>query len=375
MPEVSVIVPVYKAEPFLRRCVDSILAQTFTDFELILVDDGSPDNCGAICDEYAAIDGRVRVIHQENGGVSRARNAGLDAAVGKYIYFCDGDDYIEKDLLTDAVRAMHGYDMVVFNMVFMKEDADTNECRILSTSDYRVRTDRWNEPKYRSWFLVWDFFDFNIGFSVCCRLFRKDIIDRYALRFPEDVIITEDVCFVFCYLLHTRALLTIQGAYYYRVRHPGSAVDVQFRYYHFGTHNRISEIMFQHLHQCSEQAMLKEYAPIVHYRIMDNVISRAKRNDSTLTIPMIRNILLEEIEDTSFFFDRARAFVDTWPLLIRKTGIRSVPVLSEWSYYLNGNEKQLKIMTSAVSLFRSVKKLLAFPFHRLRLLLNHHKSR
>lgn len=82
MPEVSIIVPVYKVEPYLRRCVDSILAQTFTDFELILVDDGSPDNCPAICDEYAERDSRVRVIHKENGGVSSARNAGMEAAVG-----------------------------------------------------------------------------------------------------------------------------------------------------------------------------------------------------------------------------------------------------------------------------------------------------
>lgn len=76
MPEISVIIPVYKVETYLRRCIDSILAQTFTDFELILVDDGSPDGCPAICDEYAERDARVRVIHKENGGVSSARNAG-----------------------------------------------------------------------------------------------------------------------------------------------------------------------------------------------------------------------------------------------------------------------------------------------------------
>ena len=93
MPEVSVIVPVYKVKPYLRPCVDSVLAQTFTDFELILVDDGSPDNCGAICDEYAARDGRIHVIHQENAGQGKARNIGMDRAVGKYLIFLDSDDY------------------------------------------------------------------------------------------------------------------------------------------------------------------------------------------------------------------------------------------------------------------------------------------
>ena len=91
---VSVIIPVYKAEKFINRCVDSILCQSFEDFELILVDDGSPDNCGAICDEYAIKDSRVRVIHQENRGASAARNKGLDEAKGKYVVFCDSDDLV-----------------------------------------------------------------------------------------------------------------------------------------------------------------------------------------------------------------------------------------------------------------------------------------
>ncbi len=99
MPEISVIVPVYKVEPYLRECVDSILAQTFTDFEIILVDDGSPDNCGIICDEYAEKDNRIIVIHQENGGLSAARNAGLDVARGEYVSFIDSDDVVSPEYL------------------------------------------------------------------------------------------------------------------------------------------------------------------------------------------------------------------------------------------------------------------------------------
>ena len=98
-PLISVIVPIYAVEDYLRECVDSILAQTWENFELILVDDGSPDNCGAICDGYAARDDRVRVIHQENGGVSAARNAGLDIASGDYISFIDGDDTVAPRFL------------------------------------------------------------------------------------------------------------------------------------------------------------------------------------------------------------------------------------------------------------------------------------
>lgn len=103
MPQISIIVPVYKVEPYLRRCVDSILNQTFTDFELILVDDGSPDNCGVICDEYAAKDNRVHVIHQKNGGLSAARNAGIDWAFAhsdsSWLTFVDSDDWIHPQML------------------------------------------------------------------------------------------------------------------------------------------------------------------------------------------------------------------------------------------------------------------------------------
>ena len=104
---ISVIVPVYKVEKYLKRCVDSILAQTYPCLEVILVDDGSPDGCPAICDEYAREDRRVRVIHKENGGLSDARNAGIDAAKGKFLGFVDSDDYVHPrfyELLLQALK-------------------------------------------------------------------------------------------------------------------------------------------------------------------------------------------------------------------------------------------------------------------------------
>lgn len=97
-PLISVIVPIYKVEPYLRKCVDSILAQTYSNLEVILVDDGSPDNCGAICDEYAVKDARVKVIHKTNGGLSDARNAGMAVMQGQYVAFVDSDDWIEPQM-------------------------------------------------------------------------------------------------------------------------------------------------------------------------------------------------------------------------------------------------------------------------------------
>ena len=98
MPKISIIVPVYNVEKYLEKCVRSILAQTFTDFELILVDDGSPDSSGAMCDQFAEQDQRVKVIHKENGGLSDARNAGIEIATGEYLGFVDSDDYIADDM-------------------------------------------------------------------------------------------------------------------------------------------------------------------------------------------------------------------------------------------------------------------------------------
>ena len=96
-PLISIIIPIYNVEQYLRRCVDSVLQQTYTNLEIILVDDGSPDNCGRICDEYAQADSRVRVIHKTNGGLSSARNAGLDIMTGEYLMFVDSDDYLSLD--------------------------------------------------------------------------------------------------------------------------------------------------------------------------------------------------------------------------------------------------------------------------------------
>ena len=137
MPLISVIVPVYKVEPYLRECVDSILNQTFKDFELILVDDGSSDNCPAICDEYKDKDNRVMVIHKENGGLSSARNAGLDYVFAnsnsEYISFIDSDDYVDIQYLEKLYHAISSnqYDISLCNIHIV----DVNSKVTTTTSD------------------------------------------------------------------------------------------------------------------------------------------------------------------------------------------------------------------------------------------------
>ncbi len=123
MQNISVIVPVYKVEQYLPACLDSILAQTFEDFELILVDDGSPDNCGRICDEYAKKDSRIKVIHQENQGLSGARNTGIEIARGEYITFIDSDDLVTENYLQ------------VLHDALVTQTADLSVCRTCRFED------------------------------------------------------------------------------------------------------------------------------------------------------------------------------------------------------------------------------------------------
>lgn len=136
MPKISIIVPVYNVEKYLEKCVRSILAQTFTDFELILVDDGSPDSSGAMCDQFAEQDQRVKVIHKENGGLSDARNAGIEIATGEYLGFVDSDDYIADDM----------YELLYTNIV--KEDADLSICGIYDVYEGRANCKKFNTGNF-----------------------------------------------------------------------------------------------------------------------------------------------------------------------------------------------------------------------------------
>lgn len=188
MPKISVIIPVYKVEEYLKRCVDSVIGQTLRNIEIILVDDGSPDNCPAICDEYAKKDDRVRVIHKKNGGVSEARNVGIEAALGEFIGFVDPDDYIEADMyeyLYDLVKKENAeISMCEFFHCYQGKEPEKNEKISVETVDSETAIYYVLESKRASMTLV-------------NKIYKREIFDD-NLRFPvgkvqEDAFLIVDI--------------------------------------------------------------------------------------------------------------------------------------------------------------------------------------
>ena len=201
MPKISVIVPVYKAESYLHRCVDSILAQTFTDFEVLLIDDGSPDKSGVICDEYAKKDSRVHVFHKENGGVSSARQCGIDNAQGEYTIHADPDDWVEPNMLEELYcKAKEAdADMVICDFLIEK-----NEQKILlkqRPSGYEKET------------LLNDILSKRLHGSCCNKLVKRSCYN--LVTFPHNLNCNEDTFVIMHMINNGTKVVYLNRAYYH----------------------------------------------------------------------------------------------------------------------------------------------------------------
>lgn len=222
--KISIIVPIYNVADCLSRGIDSILSQSFQDFELILVDDGSPDDCGRICDEYAMKDDRVKVIHKENGGVSSARNAGLDRAQGEWAYFFDPDDELMEDALLTLVNGISDDVDVVMGGF---DEIDTNGKTILSLKNQS------GEKKYLSRLdsLSSIFVPYSDDYSVpnaylgytYVRLFRMKVIEETGLRFNESISNREAGLFTVSFLCVSRGTTCFVMKPVYRYIHRASS--------------------------------------------------------------------------------------------------------------------------------------------------------
>lgn len=201
-PAISVIIPVYKAEAYLSRCVDSFMAQTFADFELLLVDDGSPDRSGEICDEYAAKDSRIRVFHKENGGVATARQCGVDNAHGEYVIQADPDDWVEPDMLEVIYRKAkdENADMVIFDFIMEYEDSRVYTVQRPLSLDYM--------DVCRGLF-------YNLFPNTWNKMVRRDVILRNHVAFHPKLRYAEDLYFLLGFLMQPVRVSYVNRAFYH----------------------------------------------------------------------------------------------------------------------------------------------------------------
>jgi glycosyltransferase involved in cell wall biosynthesis len=217
---ISVIVPIYKVEPYIHKCIDSILDQNYHNIEIILVDDGSPDRCGEICDEYASKDSRIRVIHKENGGLSDARNAALNVFKGKYVTFIDSDDFVSKNYIS------YLYDLISTN------EAEISFCKIKKIFGSTAKANKFSLRSNNKILILspedalkQSLYQRIFGNSVCGKLYIRQLFKD--IRFPKGKLYEDLATIYLIYDLCQKIVFGQQPEYYYFIR-PESIMTSEF---------------------------------------------------------------------------------------------------------------------------------------------------
>lgn len=288
MPEISVIVPVYNVEPYIHRCVNSILNQTFDDFELILVDDGSPDNCGRICDEYALKDSRIRVIHQENAGLSAARNAAIDwiqeNSNSCWLTFLDSDDWIHRDYLRILLSAAKQYNVKI---AACDEIWTEHFCEDADIQTYDISY-VYAENAYLDHYTMF--------MSACVKIYSRDLFD--CLRFPLGKL-HEDCYTTHIPLFQEEKVVICNVPMYYYYLNPTSIMRAKWfskRYDEIEAHELRAAWLKEHGY---ERAFLREievYVMTIYEQT--EMLAKLCREDKTYLphFRSLRNKLLKELK-------------------------------------------------------------------------------
>lgn len=206
-PAISIIVPVYNVERYLARCIDSIINQTYKDWELILVNDGSTDKSQEICDKYRRTHQNIRILNSSRGGVSKARNSGIEAAKGDYLYFVDSDDYLSPTHLAQYADVMNDYDITFQGYRLFDNDTDetikTCHAAEMDTTAREMQS------------ILCQVFECGNQFgSAWSKIFRRDIIDKWHIRFKENISIREDEVFAFEYCQYVKTVKVLDTTTY-----------------------------------------------------------------------------------------------------------------------------------------------------------------
>lgn len=275
MKKLSVIIPVYNIEDYLSQCIDSLLCNR-TDYEILLVDDGSTDGSSLVCDEYANRCDFIEVYHKENGGVSSARNLGLDKARGEYIYFVDGDDWVEG--FNSVFSMLDGGEL--FGVNYDVVDKECNVVKSHALENEKIAVNDYSRYYERHSHALWAF------------IFRKEIIDRLQLRFCKDLKYAEDWVFVVGYLSQICSITALPKiTYKYRMSREGSAMNQKYDrrqvLLHFKAFDMIKAI--KPIHEC-KQYYNKELQECFSY-VLNIVIKNLSILDKKQIQKMIRSRL------------------------------------------------------------------------------------
>lgn len=223
---ISVIVPIYNASEYLHKCIKSILKQTYRDLEIILVDDGSAYLCGKICDEYAVLDSRIRVIHKENGGSTSARKAGLEIANGEFVGFVDGDDWIEPDYYEKMVFIQEKYSAdIVLSGHFHEIGSDSRQVK----DNFSVGTYT-REQLLPTLLYAGRFFEYGVQPHMVTKLFKKKILQKTQMCVDDRIVIGEDAAVVYPSVLEAKKIYVSDICAYHYIQHPNSMTKRGLKY-------------------------------------------------------------------------------------------------------------------------------------------------
>lgn len=235
---ISIIIPVYNTEKYLDKCLNTILSQSYKDIEVLLINDGSTDSSGEICDKYAKKDNRIKVFHEENKGVSAARNFGINVATGEWLCFIDSDDWVDSDYLENFVSIFSAEgDFVIQGYIKNTDKQITGGSGFVSQFENFLDFFMYSEEK-------------NLLNSPCFKLFRKDIIDRNSISFDENFSLGEDHIFTLEYIRFvTRFSVSFERGYHYRISSDGNSltqklIDIEkFKQYVLINHTLREEVL------------------------------------------------------------------------------------------------------------------------------------
>lgn len=244
MKKISVIVPVYNVEKYLKECIESIIKQTYKNIEILLIDDGSTDNSGSICDEYAKKDNRIKVVHQVNGGLSNARNTGLEESTGEYIMFCDSDDFftpIACEVLLNEIEDKKA-DYVIANYQNCSEDSTLWSNPVFSKEKFK--NFKLSIKDYKN-----SFFIMNSG--VWNKIFRKSFIDKLNLKFIEKLPAEDAMFTTYCFIKSKKVYYIDDIVYIYRQRE-GDSISTSASFNYFDGINKAYKIIYENFKENNE---------------------------------------------------------------------------------------------------------------------------